>query len=413
MAGKLNRLTARQVETLKEPGRYADGGDLYLKIRHGGSRQWVLMFAVMQDDGSGKKRRKQTELSLGSAAPGGLTLADARTKAAAIRAQRNAGLDPKAERRKAAAVRTFGEDADGYIEAHAEGFRNAKHAAQWAMTLSNAYCAKIRSRPVNEIDTAAVLSVLKPIWGTVPETASRLRGRIERVLAAAIVAQHHPGPNPAIWRGHLDTLLPKRQRHTRGHHAALGYDHMPAFVDALRARQSLAAQALEFAILTACRSGEVLGARWDEIDLEKGIWTVPAIRMKAGHAHRVPLSPRAVDLLKAIPKLEGNPHVFPGQKAGKPLSSMSMEMQLRRMGRNDITVHGFRSSFRDWASEQTSFPHQTCEHALAHRISDKAEAAYRRGDQFEKRRQLMEAWANWCEPKVGDNIIQFKKEDSA
>jgi integrase len=399
MAGKLNRLTARRVDTITAPGRHADGGDLYLKVRPGGSRQWIMLFAVM--DG---KRRRQTELSLGPAGAGGLSLADARFKAAEVRRQRLAGLDPKVERRKAArAVPTFGEAADEYVAAHAGSFKSTKHAAQWAMTLGDAYCAAIRSRPVNEIGTDAVLAVLKPIWQTVPETASRLRGRIERVMAAAIVAGHHPGPNPAIWKAHLDTRLAKRARLTRGHHAALPYDDMPAFVASLRAREGLAAMALEVCILTASRTSEVLGARWEEIDLDKATWIIPRERMKAGIAHRVPLSGRAVAILESLPRV--GPFVFPGQKPGKPLSNMTMEMQLRRMGRDDITVHGFRSTFRDWASEQTSFPHETCEHALAHRISDKAEAAYRRGDQFEKRRQLMESWAAWCEPKQGGNIV--------
>lgn len=410
MAGKLNRLTARQVDAITKPGRHADGGDLYLKVRPGGSRQWVMLFAVIEDTPEGK-RRKQTELSLGPAGEAGLSLADARAKAATVRAQRLAGIDVKAERRKAVAVPTFGEVADNYIKAHASAFKNQKHAAQWTMTLGDAYCAKIRSRPVNEIDTEAVIKVLKPIWGTVPETASRLRGRIERVLAAAIVARHHPGPNPATWRGHLDALLPKRAKLTRGHHAALPYDDMPAFITALRAREGLAALALEITILTACRTSEVLGARWNEFDLDKAIWIIPKERMKGAVAHRVPLSPRVVEILQALPRIA--PHVFPGQKPGKPLSSTSMEMVLRRMGRDDVTTHGFRSTFRDFAAEQTAFPHTTAEHALAHRISDKAEAAYRRGDELERRRKLMEAWASWCEPKAGENIIQFKKEGSA
>lgn len=408
MAGKLNRLTARQVETITKPGRHADGGDLYLKVRPGGSRQWVMMFASIEDTPEGK-RRKQTELSLGPAGEARLSLADARAKAAIIRAQRFAGLDPKAERRKAAAVPTFGQMADAYIKSHASAFKSLKHTMQWQTTLGNAYCSKIRSRPVKEIDTEAVISVLKPIWSKVPETASRLRGRIERVMAAAIVARHHPGPNPATWRGHLDALLPKRQKLTRGHHAALPYDAMPAFIAALRARESLAALALEITILTACRTSEVLGARWDEIDLDKAIWIIPKERMKAGVAHRVPVSPRVVAILQALPRI--GPYVFPGQKSGRSLSGMAMEMQLRRMDRNDVTVHGFRSTFRDWAAEQTAFPHTTTEHALAHRISDKAEAAYRRGDEFERRRKLMEAWASWCEPKAGENIIQFTKEE--
>ncbi|MEI7601518.1 MAG: integrase arm-type DNA-binding domain-containing protein [Aestuariivirga sp.] len=401
MAGKLNLLTARQVETISQAGRHADGGGLYLRVRPGGSKTWSMMFAVM--DG---KRRKQTEISLGPAGAGGLSLAEARGKAAEIRAQRLRGLDPKAER-KAAAVPTFGIFADEYIDTHASRFKSPKHLAQWRMTLGDTYCGAIRGKLVSEIGTDDVLAVLKPIWGTVPETASRIRGRLENVLDAAKARGFRAGENPATWRGHLRAILPARQKLTRGHHAALPYDDVPAFMAALRARQSLAAMALELAILTACRSGEVLGARWEEIDLKKGVWIIPKERMKAGLAHRVPLSKRAVALLKGLPQV--NPYVFPGQAPGKPLSGMAMEMQLRRMDRNDITVHGFRSTFRDWSSEQTSFPHETCEHALAHRISDKAEAAYRRGDQFEKRRELMQAWARWCEPKLGSNVVQLKK----
>lgn len=410
MANGINRLSARTVEAASKPGRYADGGGLYLKVRPTGSKQWVFMYAEME----GGKRR-QTEVGLGGAGPGGLTLKQAREAADTLRRARSEDRDPKAERRaeKAAEVMpTFGAFADEYIETHRPKFRNVKHAAQWETTLSDAYCKSLRALRLDEVDTAAVLEVLRPIWQRIPETASRLRGRIENVLDAAKARGFRTGENPAAWRGHLKTLLPARQRLTRGHHAALAYDDLPAFLTALRAREGLAALALEFCILTACRSGEVLGARWEEFDLEKKIWTVPKDRMKAGHAHRVPLSPRALEIVQSLPRLEGNPHVFPGSAHGKPLSGMAMAMQLRRMKREDITVHGFRSSFRDWASEQTAFPHETCEHALAHRISDKAEAAYRRGDQFEKRRQLMEAWASWCEPKKG-NVIQFKKDTMA
>ena len=391
MAGKLNHLTARQVDTISEPGRHADGGGLYLRVRAGGSRTWSMMFAEMEG-----QRRKQTEISLGPAGAGGLSLAEARSRATAMRAQRLQGLDLKVERAKVSAIPTFGVFADGYVEDHAPRFKSSKHLAQWRTTLGDSYCAKIRSKPVNEICTEDVLAVLKPIWHSVPETASRIRGRIENVLDAAKARGLHPGPNPAAWRGHLKAILPARQKLTRGHHAALPYDEVSIFMGSLRARQSVAALALELTILTACRTSEVLGARWEEIDLEKKVWIIPRERMKAGLAHRVPLSLRAVELLKSLPRVSS--YAFPGYKSGKPLSGMAMEMQLRRMNRNDITVHGFRSTFRDWASEQTSVPHETAEHALAHRISDKAEAAYRRGDQFEKRRELMEAWASFCEP---------------
>ena len=235
---------------------------------------------------------------------------------------------------------------------------------------------------------------------------------MENVLDAAKALGHRDGQNPAQWRGHLKSLLPARQRLTRGHHAALPYDHLPAFMAELKAKHSTAALAMELAILTASRSGEVLNAEWSEFDLDKAIWTIPASRMKAGHAHRIPLTARAVEFLKAMTRLHDNNHVFPGHGKGKPLSGMAMTMQLRRMNRDDITVHGFRSTFRDWASEQTSFPHETCEHALAHRISDKAEAAYRRGDQFEKRRKLMEAWVRFCTEHVSTHVVPLLKSGS-
>ncbi len=351
---------------------------------------------------------------MGSAAKGQVSLLQAREKAANARKLLNAGIDPLTTMGKDARVKrdraipSFGAFADDYLATHRSKFRSDKHIAQWTMTLTN-YCEPIRSRPVNAIDTEAVLKVLQPIWTTIPETASRLRGRIENILDAAKAKGFLVGENPARWRGHLKTLLPARQRLSRGHHAALAYDDLPIFMAELRARRSSASQALELAILTASRSGEVLNAQWREFDLDKAIWTVPAARMKAGHEHRIPLSARAVKLLKPISRLPHSDFVFPGNARGKPLSAMAMTMQLRRMNRGDITVHGFRSTFRDWASEQTSFPHETCEHALAHRISNKAEAAYRRGDQFEKRRKLMEAWAAFCEPRSSANVVELRQ----
>lgn len=403
MARKSGILNARKLETLTEPGRHADGGNLYLFITPNGGKRWTFLYRFA----GGRK-----EMGLGSAAKGQVPLAEARAKAADARKLLSAGNDPLAakEARKQAerTIPTFGTFADEYLASHRPKFRSEKHSRQWEMTLT-AYCEPIRSKPVNAIDTEAVLKVLQPIWTAIPETASRLRGRIENILDAGRAKGFLTVENPARWRGHLKTLLPARQRLTRGHHAALAYDGLPAFMAGLRARQSLAALALELAILTASRSGEILNAGWREFDLAKAIWTIPAIRMKAGHEHRIPLTARAVAILKSLHKLPHNEHVFPGNARGKPLSAMAMTMQLRRMKRADITVHGFRSTFRDWASEQTSFPHETCEHALAHRISDKAEAAYRRGDQFEKRRKLMEAWASFCEPRSSAKIVPMKK----
>jgi len=285
-------------------------------------------------------------------------------------------------------------------------WRNAKHASQWEMTLRE-YAAPLRRLPVDKISTDDVVSVLKPLWNDKPETASRLRGRIERVLDAAKAQGLRSGENPARWRGHLDQLLPRRQRFTRGHHAAMPYAAVPAFLHDLRARQATAALALEFAVLTAARSGEVLGGRWDEVDLDRAIWTVPASRMKAGREHRVPLSKRAMEILKAIHECRNGDYVFPGQKPGKPLSVMALEMVLRRMKIDDVTVHGFRSSFRDWAAECTNFPNEVCEAALAHVIGNKAEAAYRRGDLFDKRRKLVDAWAAYCSTPQTGRVVAF------
>jgi integrase len=287
-------------------------------------------------------------------------------------------------------------------------WRNSKHAAQWEMTMRE-YAASLRRLPADKITTDDVLSVLKPLWNEKPETASRLRGRIERVLDAAKAQGLRNGENPARWRGHLDQLLPKRQPLTRGHHAAMNYAELPAFMGELQTRQATAALALEFAVLTAARSGEVLGARWDEFDLDRAIWTIPAARMKAGREHRVPLSTRALKIVKGMQEARNGDFVFPGQKAGKPLSVMALEMVLRRMKIDGVTVHGFRSAFRDWSAECTNFTNEVCEAALAHVIENKAEAAYRRGDLFDKRRKLMEAWAAYCSvPKAG-KIVAFRR----
>jgi integrase len=404
MPGKLN---VKQVEALKAPGRYSDGGNLYLRVSPNGGKRWVFFYRF-----AGKRR----DMGLGSAGPFGVGLSEARRKADAARALVRDGTDPitvmgrKARQRSMRRVPLFGEFADQYINDQATKYRSDKHLAQWRMTLGDKYCSKIRTMPIDQVNTDAILSVLRPIWTSVPETAARLRGRLENVLAAAKALGLHPGPNPAEWRGHLKNLLPARQKLTRGHHAALPYERVSDFIGDLRSREGLAAKALEVTILTACRTGEVINAKWAEIDLDKAIWVIPKERMKAGIAHRVPLSARVLEILRSIPRSDGEANVFPGQKDKKSLSSGAMEMQLRRMGCNDITVHGFRSTFRDWASEQTSFPHETCEHALAHRISDRSEASYRRGDQFEKRRKLMEAWAQFCEPKY-NSVLIFKRNE--
>jgi integrase len=288
------------------------------------------------------------------------------------------------------------------LAAKAPEWRNAKHRAQWAMTLRT-YAAPLWPVPVAEVDTAAVLSALQPVWQAKPETASRLRGRIEAVLDFAKAHGQREGENPARWRGHLDKLLPKRGKLTRGHHAAMAYREIPAFMARLRERDAIAALALEFTILTAARTGEALGAQWREVDFEAKVWTVPAPRMKAGREHRVLLSGQAMEILKKLAGAKTGEFIFPGQRLERPLSSMALAMVLRRLKMEGVTTHGFRSAFRDWCGEETSFPREIAEAALAHVTKDKTEAAYRRGDALQKRRALMEAWASYCE--AGCNVL--------
>lgn len=399
MAGK-EKLTARAAATTK-PGRYGDGRGLYLVVSETGARKWVFRFIF----GS-----RVTEMGLGNAA---VSLAQAREKAAEARKLVAAGVNPiearRAANRMAAGKPTFGEMADAFLEAKSSEWRNDKHRAQWKMTLEE-YAKPLRALPVDRVDTEAVLGVLQPIWQAKPETAARLRGRIETVLDAARAKGHIPRneANPARWRGHLDKLLPKRQKLSRGHHAALPYSGVPEFIGKLREREAIAALALEFTILTAARSGEALGARWSEIDFDAKVWTVPAARMKAGREHRVPLSSPALAILGKLSEANSGDFVFPGQRPEKALSGMAMEMMLRRMKIN-VTVHGFRSSFRDWAGETTSFPREIAEAALAHVAGDATERAYRRGDALEKRRGLMEAWAEFCEPGAGSNVVPMER----
>jgi integrase len=290
---------------------------------------------------------------------------------------------------------TFGVFADQLVNDITTEFRNAKHRAQWKMSLT-VYSAPLRPKAVGSISTADVLDVLKPIWNSKPETASRVRGRIERVLDAAKAKGLREGDNPARWRGHLDHLLPKRQKLSRGHHPAMPYDQVPRFMTELHQREAIAAFALEFTILNANRTSEVIGARWPEIDRKARIWTVPAARMKAGREHRVPLGGRSLEILDEMQKIKTSDFVFPGLKKNKPLSEMAMLKLLERLKADDYTVHGFRSSFRDWAGETTEFPREVAEMCLAHVVGDDTELAYRRGDALERRRKLMEAWEEYC-----------------
>jgi integrase len=291
----------------------------------------------------------------------------------------------------------FQKCAESYIEAHKAGWKNCKHAAQWSATLATYVYPIFGHLPVNDIDVALISNVLKPIWTTKTETASRLRGRVERILDWATVHNYRQGDNPARWRGHLDQLLPPRSRVQKVEHlAALPYAEIGQFMAELREQDSTSALSLEFLILTGTRTAEVIGATWSEIDLQAAVWTIPAERMKAQKEHRVPLSKPALAILKRLHKHRAGDYAFPGQKTGQPLSNMALLRLLERMGRPDLTVHGFRSTFRDWAAERTNFPREVAEQALAHSLPDKVEAAYRRGDLFDKRRQLMDAWARYC-----------------
>lgn len=394
------------------PGRHADGGGLHLLVKETGARSWVYRFML-----NGKSRdiglsRCQEAINLLEEEGGSeLTLAQARTVAMGYWLKVKAGIDPLEERHREAAEAlataqaakvagiTFKAVAEAYIAANEGSWRNDKHRQQWHTTLASYVYPIMGELPVANIGTAHVLSVLEPLWKAKPETASRIRGRIETVLDTAKARGYREGENPARWRGHIAQILPARSRLTRGHHKAMPYEAIPAFVGALRKREAVAALALEFTILTAARTGEVMGARWDEVDLDKAIWTIPAGRMKAGKEHRVPLSPRATDILKATEGLRKE-WLFPSLNGGK-MSGMAMAMLLRRM-KADVTVHGFRSSFRDWCAECTGFAHEVAEMALAHSIDNKVERAYRRGDLFDKRRRLMQDWAHFCERPVID-----------
>lgn len=395
-----NRLTARMVDQAKVPGHYGDGGGLVLRIAESGSKVWLYRY---------KTHGRVREMGLGPIRD--VSLAEAREAAREARRLRRAGADPidaKRQRRAAAKldsakVVSFSQCAAAYIENHRASWKNEKHAAQWEATLRTYAYPVFGSLPIAVVDTALVVKVLDPIWSEKSETASWLRGRIEAVLDFATVRGYRIGENPARWKGHLKEALPAPSRLRKvEHHAALPYPVIGAFVAELRTREGGAAAALEFAILTAARTGEVIGARWSEIDLMGGVWTIPADRMKAGVEHRVPLSEQALAVLQRVGSTKVNDTVFSGQKPGRALSNMALLMMLRRMGRDDITVHGFRSTFRDWAAERTGVASEVAEAALAHVVGNKVEAAYRRSDLFEKRRVLMQQWGTFCDQGTAD-----------
>lgn len=401
--------------------RYADGGGLYLQVKPSGARSWIFRATV-----AGKVRY----IGLGSAAgPNAISLAEARELARDKAREAADGTVPVSDRRKRArdakaaeqeariAGTSFRDMAGSFIKLQETGWKNDKHRAQWRSTLETYAYPHFGDLPVSDVETEHVVAALTPIWTEKPETANRVRGRIEKILDRAKFDGLRKGENPARWRGHLEHVFPsptkaKKRRNERlgkeGHHAAMPYAELPGFFVKLAQRDGIAAKALEFTILTAARSGETIGAVWSEVDLEAAVWTIPAKRMKADSEHVVPLSARAVEILREVQPLakgEASAPLFPAPHGGA-MSSMAMLMQLRRM-QPGFTVHGFRSSFRDWAAEQTGFPHEVCEMALAHTIGNKAEAAYRRGQLFDKRRKLMDAWATYClkDSQKANNVV--------
>jgi integrase len=396
------KLSARAVETIAKPGMHADGGNLYLCVSKTGAKSWIFRW---------KKVGRVREMGLGALANVGL--AAARRKAEEARKLIGDGVDPLDERKAEEQARrldeakrvTFRDAATALIASKESGWRNEKHRQQWRNTLTQYAYPVLGDVPVDDVDISLVLKVLEPLWLERPETASRLRGRIEAVLDWAKARGYRQGENPARWRGNLDHLLAKQQKLSRGHHAALPYTEVPAFLADLRTREGMAALALEFAVLTAARSGEVRGMTWAEVNLKEKVWTIPATRMKAGKEHRVPLTDRTIEIFKLVVPICAAGLVFPGTR-GKPLPEVTLLAVLRRMGHDAATVHGFRSAFRDWCGDRTNFPREVAEAALAHVAGDETERAYRRSDALDKRRKLMEAWAAFCTtpPKEGSVI---------
>ncbi len=400
--GKLNTLA---IHRLTRPGAYTDGGGLYLRIRPGGGREWAFRYKV---------RGRQHWMGLGPERD--ITLAEARQKARDGRRLLLEGLDPitvQRARKAGGSGVTFATALDGYLGAHTAGWRNAKHAAQWRATLDAYALPKLGTMPVAKIETADVLAVLAPIWTAKTETASRVRGRIEAVLDHAKAHGWRTGENPARWRGHFDKLLPAKAKLAPvEHHAAVHWRGLPCVLDALSRQGGTSALAVRFAALTAARSGEVRGARWNEMDLDAAVWTVPGPRMKAGKPHRVPLCDAALAILRIMLPLRRRPDdlVFPGGRVGRPLSDVALAKAMRAAAGPGVTVHGLRSTFADWCAEATSYPRELAEAALAHTLRDKVEAAYQRGDLIERRRELMAAWARFCiEPADNGAVVELRR----
>ncbi|AOK17037.1 integrase [Burkholderia cepacia] len=407
----LNRLTAVQVTRTKKPGFYCDGGGLYLQVTRTQAKSWLFRYM-----------RGGISRGMGLGPVHTVSLAEARIKAQDVRRMLLNGIDPleakratrQQERRERMKSLPFRDCASQYIEAHRQSWKNSKHAAQWESTLTTYAYPIFGDMLVSEIDTDEVVQALEPIWATKTETATRLRGRIEAILAWATVRRYRAGLNPARWKGHLDQLLAKPSRLQKvQHHAALPYSDAPGFMKLLRAQEGTAALALQLVILTASRTNEVIGARRAEFDLAAGVWTIPAERMKAKREHRVPLSTESVKLIRPLLEAGIGEFVFPASTPGKHLSNMAMLQLLKRMEREDLTVHGFRSTFKDWARETTGYPREVSEAALAHVIGDQTEAAYARGDLFMKRAGLMHDWANYVTGHVALHSVAPEPAASA
>jgi integrase len=405
MPRTLNKLSPLKVQKLKKKGLHSDGGGLYLRVSESGTKSWMFRFGE-----SGKLR----DMGLGPVHT--ISLPRARELARECRELRLQGIDPITHRRASVAARrasdalaiTFKQCADAYIASHEAGWRNPAHRQQWTNTLAQYVHPTLGSQSVAVVDIDLVMKVLDPIWRTIPETASRVRGRIEAVLDWAKARGYRSGENPARWRGHLDHLLPARAKMQKVRHlAAMPYREVGALMSRLRANTSMGARALRFAILTAARTNEILGAKWSDIDHAGKVWTIPAERMKGGREHRVPLSAATLAVLKEMRELRRSDFIFPGQNG--QLSDKIMQLTLRRLGCEDVTVHGFRSSFRDWAAEQTSFPREVAEMALAHAVGSEVERAYARTDLFERRRKLMEEWATYCgKPAAKGQVVAIR-----
>jgi integrase len=409
------RLTIKRVERLRDPGRYSDGRGLYLQVLNTNNRSWVFRY-----------ERAGRERFMGLGPVHTLNLHEAREKARKARQLLLEGVDPidartDERRARAAAAKkrlTFREAAQAYNDAHERKWGNPKHRAQFLATLKTFAFPVLGDMAVSEIDTPAVLRAIEPHWLSKTETMARVRGRIESVLDWATVRGYRSGDNPARWKGHLGEVLPARSEIAKPvHHPALNYRALPGFVSELRQREGIAARALEFTILTAARTGEVIGALWSEIGFTDKVWTIPAGRMKGGREHRVPLSKPALELLRKLPTEDGNGFVFVGSQPGSGLSSQGMAQVLHRMGRTDISVHGFRSTFRDWAAEQTNFPREIAELALAHNIAGATERAYQRSDVLKKRLALAEAWGRYATSTPaaphGPKVVPIRKDMSA